>query len=97
MDATTKVLKASTLKNKWQQTKAGLRHLLSDKALLPKFCCGNHIEVSRLFKKWQAEDLQNKPCKPFLLPEEVTNLLAAWKAASISAEVGAISLFFTIF
>ena len=71
MDATTKVLKASTLKNKWQQTKAGLRHLLSDKALLPKFCCGNHIEVSRLFKKWQAEDLQNKPCKPFLLPEDI--------------------------
>ena len=71
---TTNVLKASTMKNKWSQTKAGLQHSLVDKTLLPTFCTfrnGNHVEISRLFKKWQTEDLQNKPCKPYILPEDI--------------------------
>lgn len=62
------------MKNKWSQTKAGLQHSLVDKTLLPTFCAfrnGNQVEISRLFKKWQTEDLANKPCKPYILPEDI--------------------------
>ena len=62
------------MKNKWSQTKAGLQHSLADKTLLPTFCTfrnGNHAEISRLFKLWQTEDLENKPRKPYILPEDI--------------------------
>ena len=71
---TTDLRKASTVKNLWWQTKAGLREAFAG-AELPQFCKPRsgevNMRINRMFKDWQKIDLSTETPKKYLLEQEI--------------------------